>query len=107
MIRASIAAAVSSLLLAASAPQAGAGELALFHDIGFNGDRHVIERDRPSLLIYWTIGSVAVHPGEKWQICPRDRYQGRCAIVSESVRDSVAAGIPTQILSARRVREGR
>jgi hypothetical protein len=106
MIRASIAAGVSALLLAASAPQAGAGELALFHVIGFNGDRYVIDRDRPSLLIYWTVGSVAVHPGEKWQVCSQNRYQGRCAIVSESVRDSAGAGVPTQILSARRVREG-
>jgi hypothetical protein len=91
---------------AAAASPAQSGQLALFQQAGFNGQAYYVDRDRPSVETMWTVGSVAVHPGETWQICSRNRYQGRCVTVSDSVSDTATIGMAGQISSARRIREG-
>jgi hypothetical protein len=103
MIRITIGAA-ALLLLSAAAP-AGSGQLIFFEQPGFNGTPYAIEGARPSLTIYWNVGSIAVHPGEKWQVCPRSRYQGSCTILSDSVANVAAAGMTGQVFSARPVRD--
>jgi hypothetical protein len=103
MIRAVIGA--GALLLLPAASPAGPGTLILFEKPGFNGDLYAIERARPSITLYWTVGSIAVHSGEKWQVCSLPRYRGRCAILSDSVRDVVEAGMSDRVFSARPVRD--
>ena len=103
MIRAMIGAA--ALLLLSAASRAGTGELILFEKAGFNGDIYGIDRARPSIDLYWTVGSIAVHSGEKWQVCALPRYQGRCAILSDDVRDVAEAGMSDRVFSARPVHD--
>jgi beta/gamma crystallin len=107
---------MSALLAAGSAgaqppsqPQspAQAGEMILYEQTNYNGDSYPIDRDRPYVKTTWNIRSIAIHPGEKWQICAKPRFQGDCIVLPRSVNDAKLIGVMGQIGSTRRAKEGQ
>jgi hypothetical protein len=90
-----------------SPSQAIAGEMILYEQTNYNGDSYSIDRDRPSVTTKWNIRSIAIHPGEKWQICVKPRYQGECIVLPRSVNDAKLIGVLGQIGSTKLVKEGQ
>ena len=82
-------------------PHTVRGELTLFQQTNFNGEDWVI--DTPSSVVHtdWNIRSIAVHPGDRWQICARPRFRDPCIILTRSVPDAAVIGVEGQIGSAR------
>jgi hypothetical protein len=78
-----------------------AGQLILFEMTDFNGDSWTV--DSPSATIHtdWNIRSIAVYPGDRWQICARPRFRDPCIVLDRSVRDAALIGVEGQIGSAR------
>ena len=56
------------------------GKLTLYEGQKFEGDTIEVLKDMPSLSYDQTIGSIAVYPGEKWELCEQARYKGVCNI---------------------------
>jgi hypothetical protein len=79
------------------------GELILYRDLDYNGDAEVVDRDNIYIRTDWNVRSIALYPGEKWQICNKERYRGDCLTLTDSLRDSSTMGIMGQVPSARRV----
>jgi hypothetical protein len=84
-----------------------AGEMILYEQTDYNGDSYSVDRDRTSVTTKWNIRSIAIHPGEKWQICVKPRYQGDCIVLPRSVNDAKVIGVQGQIGSTRLVKEGQ
>jgi|SRR5665213_1873912 len=82
------------------------GIMILYEQTNFNGDSYEVDRDRTSVTTKWNIRSIAIHPGEKWQICNKPRYQGDCIVLPRSVNDAKLIGVEGQIGSTRRAPEG-
>lgn len=56
------------------------GKLTMYEGQKFEGDTIEAIKDSPSLSYDFTIGSIAVYPGEKWELCEQARYKGVCNI---------------------------
>lgn len=56
------------------------GKLTLYEGQKFEGETVEAIKDMPSLSYDFTIGSIAVYPGEKWELCEQPRYKGVCNI---------------------------
>jgi hypothetical protein len=84
-----------------------AGEMILYEQTDYNGESYSVDRDRTSVTTKWNIRSIAIHPGEKWQICAKARYQGDCIVLPRSVNDAKLIGVQGQIGSTRLVKEGQ
>lgn len=82
-------------------PHTVAGELTLYEMTNYNGDSWVLESASPTVHTDWNIRSIAVHPGESWQICARSRFRTPCIVLNRSVNDATLIGIEGQIGSAR------
>lgn len=65
----------------APTPKAEKGTMRLFKGQSFTGAVHVAKDERPMLLLEHTVGSIAVYPGEKWEVCDKPRFKGNCNIV--------------------------
>jgi hypothetical protein len=78
-----------------------AGELVLYEMTNFNGDSLTVDTPRATVHTDWNIRSIAVHPGDRWQICARPRFQDPCIVLDRSVGDAKLIGIEGQIGSAR------
>ncbi|HEY5710808.1 MAG TPA: hypothetical protein VIT38_02840 [Allosphingosinicella sp.] len=85
----------------AGVPHTVHGELILYQDTNYNGDDWTVEGAKSTVHTDWNIRSVAVHPGDRWQICARSRYRDPCIILDRNVPDAAMIGIDTQIGSAR------
>jgi opacity protein-like surface antigen len=79
------------------------GEMILYGETNYNGDNKIVDRDNTFVHTEWNVRSIAVYPGEKWQICNKPRFQGDCLTLTESVPDASTMGIMGQVPSARRV----
>jgi opacity protein-like surface antigen len=79
------------------------GELILYQDTNFNVDNYTVDRDNTFIHTDWNIRSIALYPGEKWQICNKPRFQGDCLILTDNLPDAATMGINGQVPSARRV----
>ena len=77
------------------------GELHLYEMTEYNGARYVINSARTQVRTDWNIRSVAIHPGDRWQICARPRYRDPCIVLDRSVHDATLIGVEGQIGSAR------
>jgi hypothetical protein len=80
-----------ALTLAAAAPTSAAkragemtmkGVLTLYEGQKFEGQSVEIKKDMPSLSYDFTIGSIGVFPGEKWELCEQTRYRGTCNVMT-------------------------
>ena len=80
------------------------GELILYQDTNFNGDNYTVERDNTFIHTDWNVRSIALYPGQKWQICNKPRFQGDCITLTDSLPDASTLGINGQVPSARRVK---
>jgi opacity protein-like surface antigen len=78
------------------------GELILYQETNYNGDNKVIDRDNTFVHTDWNVRSIALYPGEKWQICNKPRYQGECLTLTDSLPDASTMGINGQVPSVRR-----
>jgi Beta/Gamma crystallin len=76
------------------------GMLTLYAGQKFTGDYLEVTKDRPSISTDFTIGSVAVFEGEKWELCEGQRYKEPCIIFSSNETDMGQA----MIRSARKVK---
>ncbi len=79
------------------------GELILYRDANYNGDTYMVDRDNTFVHTDWNVRSIALYPGEKWQICNKPRFQGDCLTLTDSLPDASTMGINGQVPSARRV----
>jgi hypothetical protein len=77
------------------------GKLILFEALNYGGDMVEIDNPRTRVRTPWNIRSVAIHPGERWQICAQPRFQAPCIILDRSVNDANLIGVSGQIGSAR------
>jgi len=77
-----------------------AGELGLYEMTGYNGDNVMLDRAMSMVHTDWDIRSISVHPGDRWQICARPRFQD-CIVLDRSVPDAHMIGVQGQIGSAR------
>jgi hypothetical protein len=88
----------------ARVPHTVHGELLLFRDTNYNGEQEVVEDPNSRVSTDWPIRSLAVHPGDRWQICGRPRFRDPCIILDRSVHDATLIGVDDQIGSARLAR---
>lgn len=63
------------------------GTLTLYSGQKFTGDILEVTKDRPSISMDFTIGSVAVFEGEKWELCEKPRYSAPCIVFSGNETD--------------------
>ncbi len=63
------------------------GMLTIYAGQKFTGDYLEVTKDRPSISTDFTIGSVAVFEGEKWELCEGQRYKEPCIIFSGNETD--------------------
>jgi hypothetical protein len=77
------------------------GELTLYEMTNYNGDSWVLDTASPTVHTDWNVRSLAIHPGDSWQICARSRFRSPCIILNRSVHDATLIGVEGQIGSAR------
>lgn len=82
-------------------PHTVAGEMTLYQDANYNGEDWVIDSTSSTVHTDWNIRSIAVHPGDRWQICARSRFRDPCIVLDRSVPDASMIGVEGQIGSAR------
>jgi len=82
-------------------PRTVHGELMLYDQLNYNGDNVTLDSSSPTVHTDWNIRSLAIHPGDSWQICARSRFRDPCIVLNRSVPDSSVVGIDGQIGSAR------
>ncbi|APZ97188.1 hypothetical protein BWQ93_00780 [Sphingopyxis sp. QXT-31] len=58
------------------------GTLTLFEGQKFDGDYYRLEKDEPSLQHAFLVGSIAVYPGEVWDLCDKPKLKGNCLTIS-------------------------
>lgn len=58
------------------------GTLTLFEGQKFDGDSYRVEKDDPALQHDFLVGSIAVHPGEVWELCDKPKFKGNCLTLS-------------------------
>jgi hypothetical protein len=69
----------------------------LYKGQNFTGESYVVEGLRSSLQLEMTVGSIAIFPGEKWEVCDKPRFKGSCNIV-----DSDMSGLGTVVIQSAR-----
>jgi hypothetical protein len=82
-------------------PRTVHSELLLFRDTAYNGEEWVVEDPSSRVRTDWPIRSLAIHPGDRWQICARPRFRDPCIVLDRSVHDATLIGVEDQIGSAR------
>lgn len=77
------------------------GMLVLYSEPNFNGETYEFEKARVQVPMEWNVRSIAVAPGETWELCEKARYKGTCATIDKSVGDASEAGVTGMIGSLR------
>lgn len=77
------------------------GVLILYSEPNFNGDRYELSKARTQLSMEWNIRSIAVAPGESWEICEKPRYRAPCMTLGQSYANSGEVGVTGMIGSVR------
>jgi hypothetical protein len=63
------------------------GMLTLYAGQKFTGDYMEVVKDRTSMSTDFTIGSIAVFEGEKWEVCEGQRFKEPCMIVTQNTEN--------------------
>jgi Beta/Gamma crystallin len=58
------------------------GVLTLYEGQKFEGESIEIKKDLPSISYDFTIGSIGIYPGEKWELCEQTRFRGVCNVMT-------------------------
>jgi hypothetical protein len=77
------------------------GKIGLFEGSSFNLKDYDAKGARPQISLEFNVSSIAVYPGEKWQVCGGKRYQEPCMIIDKDTEN--LGGITVQ--SVRPVKE--
>lgn len=70
-----------------------ASTMRLYKGQKFTGESYTVDRARPSLQLEMPVGSIAIFPGEKWEVCEKPRFKGSCNIIDSDMTDLGAAAI--------------
>jgi hypothetical protein len=75
------------VILCATSPALaqGQGEMILYSNANFGGQRYVVTGQRNILNLGFTVRSVQMAPGDRWQLCEREQLQ-RCTTYNGSER---------------------
>jgi hypothetical protein len=73
--------------------RADANTLRLYKGQKFTGESYTVDRARPSLQLEMSVGSIAIFPGEKWEVCEKPRFKGSCNIIDSDMTDLGSAAI--------------
>lgn len=65
----------------------------LYKGQNFTGENYVVDRARPALQLEMNVGSIAIFPGEKWEVCDKPRFKGNCTIVEADTANMGAVAI--------------
>lgn len=80
---------------------ARAGTLILYSETNFNGERLEFVKTRTQVPMEWNIKSVAVAPGESWEVCVKPRFKQPCMTLDASSADASEMGLTGMIGSLR------
>jgi Beta/Gamma crystallin len=58
------------------------GVLTLYEGQKFEGESIEITKDMSSISYDFTIGSIGIYPGEKWELCEQTRFRGTCNVMA-------------------------
>lgn len=83
------------------APRTQRGELTLYEMTNYNGAGWTVDSASRNVRTDWNIRSIAVHPGDRWEICARSSFRSPCIVLDRSVPDATVIGVEGQIGSAR------
>lgn len=86
-------------------PQVDSGRIIFYNQTNYNGEDWEIDSATPRFHWDYNIRSFAIHPGERWQICARPRFQ-ECIVLDRSIPDATLVGITASIGSVRPAPEG-
>lgn len=78
---------------AATKPKADKNTMRLYKGQNFSGESYVVDSSRSSLMLEMNVGSIAVYPGEKWEVCEKPRFKGACNIVEADLNNMGAVAI--------------
>jgi hypothetical protein len=85
---------------AVNTPHTVHSEMILYKEGNYNGEDFTVETPSSTVRTDWPIRSIAIHPGDRWQVCGRPRFR-ECIVLGRSVADARQIGIENQIGSAR------
>ena len=77
------------------------GYLRLYQFKDYNGEDYPVDGAKPRTQTDWNVGSLSIHPGDRWQLCARPRFRDPCIILDRSVHDATLIGVEGQIGSIR------
>jgi len=77
------------------------GMMILYSEPNFNGDTYEFVKARTQVPMEWNIRSVAVAPGESWEVCEKARFKAPCMTLDQSYANSGDVGITGMIGSLR------
>jgi hypothetical protein len=83
-------------------PHTARNQLILFEDADYGGARVIVARPTAAIRTDWPVRSIAVHPGDSWEVCLMSRFREPCFVLDSSVPDASMIGIEGYIGSARR-----
>ena len=72
---------------ARAAPEVVAGRMMIYNQPNYNGEDY--EVDAAKRMFEWDYHprSIAIHPGDRWQICARPRF-AECIVLDRSIPDT-------------------
>jgi hypothetical protein len=104
-----ISAAMPAAAQAPAAParqlQVDPGRIIFYSQTNYNGEDWEIDSATSRFRWDYNIRSFAMHPGDRWQICARPRFQ-ECIVLDRSIPDASLVGITASIGSVRPAPEG-
>ena len=77
------------------------GKIGLFEGNNFDLDSYDAKGARPQISLDYNVNSIAVYPGEKWEVCAGKRYQGPCMTIDKDTQN--LGGVAVQ--SARPIKD--
>lgn len=89
----------------AAPPPAGAheqeGVLILYGATDFSGQSQRVTGAQGSFSAPFTIRSLSIRPGDRWQICTNANFRAPCTTVTRPIADASILGITGQVGSIR------
>ena len=76
------------------------GRLIFYNQPNFNGEEMEIDSLRRIFRWDYNIRSIAIHPGDRWELCAQPRFSG-CIVLDRSIPDATMVGITASIGSVR------
>lgn len=91
-----------SVATAQKAARVDKGKIGLFEGNDFDLNSYDAKGARPQIHLEFNVRSIAVFPGERWQVCAKPRYQEPCMTIDKDTQNlsSVAVGSARPIKDA-------